>query len=256
MYAWGGASEWISGVLTKSGSVLYMSSNNWQVESFRFSFINIESDNSHKDFNWSSLTSSEPDSVTSKPSLGVVAETGSWIDADLTVTKQQGRTDIVFAAKESAVPLQGLGNLADFVNASLELLPKVQKLASHRLAFGGVLFLRVKDAPEGYRLLKQYLPFVDFKEDMSDFFLQVNRRKVCPALGVVNELTKWGCIAYRRLMIAEDGVSQTLDDYYSIRMEFDINNSDSFKEVEGEQLLKYLQDFIGRAQRIAQSGAL
>jgi hypothetical protein len=231
-----------------------MSSLNWQVESFRFTFINTEEGNPHKDFKWSSITSSEPETVTSKPSLGLHAEVGPWMGVNLTVSKQPGRTDIVLSVPEVEIGLEGMPSFDDFLNSALELVQGFEGLTSHRLAFGGVLVLPVGSAKSGYELLQSFLPFVKFEEDMSDFFLQINRKKNIGEYHV-NELTKWSCSAYRRLVVSNDKVGQVESDFHAVRIEFDINNVDSNVAISGGDIVARIRDFAVRAKRITLEGA-
>lgn len=232
-----------------------MSSLNWLVESFRFSFINTESDDAHKDFVWSSLTSDKPDTITSKPNLGLHTETGPWMNANLTVSKQYGRTDITISAVETESPMQALGDISDMVGLAHEVMPALTSLKSHRLAFGAVLLLPVPTAVEGYEYLKKFLPFVEISEDMSDLFLQINRKKIGVDGFVVNELSKWGALKFRRLILESVDVGQPLNDLFAVRLELDINNPEFEAEVYGDIIYKNLEDFLSRAKRISIEGA-
>lgn len=233
-----------------------MSSLNWQVESFRFSFIHIESDDKHKDFGWSSITSDRPETVTSKPSLGQSFESGPWLQTVLTVSKQVGRTDVLVSSGDEPSPIQSIGTISTMMDLAKELIPQLVSLRSHRLALGVTLSLPVAKPADGYAYLKKFLPFVSFEDDMSDFFLQINRRKIGVDGVAVNELGKWGCLAFRRLMVGEDGPGQTLEDIHAVRLELDINNPEVTVDIFGDVVVAHLNDFLSRAERISVEGAL
>ncbi|MDH0133498.1 hypothetical protein N7381_09595 [Pseudomonas asiatica] len=173
---------------------------------------------------------------------------------NLTVSRQGGRTDVLLSVPEPELGLDGLVRFETFLEIVSEMICGFSALASHRLAFGGVLMLPVESVKAGYELLQIFLPFVRFEEDMSDFFLQLNRKRG-DGEARVNELTKWNCLSFRRLVVAGDSVGQLDFDVHAVRIEFDINNPGLEQAVSGFEVISRLQDFINRAKRIASQGA-
>ncbi|AOX10709.1 hypothetical protein Q5O_20740 [Pseudomonas putida JB] len=173
---------------------------------------------------------------------------------NLTVSRQTGRVDVLLSVSEHEMALDSLPLFNDYVGIASEVIPVFSGLSSYRLAVGGVVLLPVESAKAGYELLQSFLPFVSFEDDMSDFFLQINRKRKIDQ-SHVNELTKWSCVAFRRLVVAGDKVGQVDSDLHSVRIEFDINNPGTDKLISGEDLIARLRDFIVRAERITLEGA-
>jgi len=227
----------------------------WQIEALRFTFLQTTGSQAEQEFCLSSITSAQPESVTSKPNLGLITEEGPWLQGTLSIAKQFGKIDIVYGFKpdtESILP--DAGKFSDILSAASQIIEATKHIGASRIGFGGVLLLPVEKAEDGYKFLKKFLPFINISDDMSEVFFQVNRRKKSATGLVINELTKWSCIALRKLMFSGDSVSSEPVDVHATRLEFDINNADH-NEMLNDGSEKLLRELIERSKRISRDGA-
>ncbi|MHB2240822.1 hypothetical protein [Pseudomonas monsensis] len=242
-----------------NGSEKSMTTFPWQVEALRFSFINLAPGSDSDNFSWSNLMPTEPDSVTTKKAHGILAEQGNWFKGTLAVNRQPGRVDVIytidqpdsFSAMESLLP--NAGSFDEVLSACGEFARPLSRLAASRIAFGAVLLLPVEASLEGYEYLKRFLPFVKFEDDMSDFFLQVNRKKSSD-LGIsVNELSKWGCVDVRGINVVDPEIQTP--QVFAVRLEIDVNTPESQNQIDVD-VEKLIVELMNRGRSIAQDGAV
>ncbi|UPF02352.1 hypothetical protein MXB02_17395 [Pseudomonas mosselii] len=195
----------------------------WQVEVLRFSFLNLVGE-SGGDFGYATLMSSDPETVSEKRGLGVKSEEGAWLNGNLAVNKQYGRVDVIYSATMQDSPMPNAGPAFEVFEMIKAWRERFSQIDARRFGFGGVLLLPVESVSVGYDLLRQFLPFVDFADDMSDFLLQVNRKRKVDGL-LLNNLSKWSCIEVKTLRVSSDGVAEQ-SSQHAVRLEFDINNAD------------------------------
>ncbi|WP_157015857.1 hypothetical protein [Pseudomonas batumici] len=231
----------------------------WQVEALRFSFINLVPGSDSDSFRWSSLIPAEPDSVTTKKAHGILAEQGSWLKGTLAVNRQPGRVDVIYTINQPESflvlenPLPNAGSFEEVVAACAGFAKPLGSLSASRIAFGAVLLLPVEKTADGYEYLRKFLPFIKLEEDMSDFFLQINRRRNSD-LGVqINELTKWGCVDVRGVNIVDPDMRTP--GVFAVRLELDINTPESPTPLELD-VSKLILELMGRGSSIAQNGAV
>jgi len=238
-----------------------MSMYPWQVESLRFSFINLLPDEATDNFGWANLLPSEPDTVTAKKGMGLRTEQSNWLNGTLSVNRQPGRIDVVYSfhlqdpfatGLDSLLP--NAGSFGDVFAACSQFAESFRPLQACRFAFGGVLLLPVENSPEGYDYLKKFLPFISFEEDMSDFFLQINRKKTSPQGIVVNELSKWGCVDVHAINMA-DPDNQFTPSLHAVRLELDINTPDGTQPLNVD-VPALVSEFFERAESISRLGAI
>jgi hypothetical protein len=237
-----------------------MSTYPWQVEALRFSFINLQSDQASDGFGWVDLLGSPPESVTEKKSMGIKTEQGNWLRGTLSVNRQVGRIDVVysFAQPEAFTdldsPLPNAGSIDEVFSACAELFNDAKKLRFGRFAFGAVLLMPVDEASKGYEHLKTFLPFIDFKSDMRDFFMQINRPKQSP-LGVeVNELSKWGCVNVKAVNLVELN-SMVSAEVHAVRLELDINTPEQTAPLNTD-VSALVHEFVERGRALSERGAV
>ncbi|WP_152666127.1 hypothetical protein [Pseudomonas abietaniphila] len=240
--------------MNESGEIMAMLP--WQIEILRFSFLNMSSGIQNQDFGWSSLTSSEPETVTEKRGLGVRTEEGPWLNGHLTVSKQHGRTDVIYSAGQQESPLPNAGSVNDIYEIFRTWYKRLGVIGAKRYGFGGVLLLPVESAAEGYTYLNRFLPFVMFESDMSDFFLQVNRKKQSDYGYRVNELSKWSTINIKTIQVSDDGVSEEPASIHALRLEFDINTAESSEAVDTTETAHVLEDLEARSLFVMANGAV
>jgi len=229
----------------------------WQVESLRLSFINLVPGTDADNFGWSNLMPTDPESTTQKKALGIVTEQGGWLSGELIVNRHPGRVDVIYNFKqpdlfaESGSLLPNAGQFEEVVSYFSALAENVGGVRSSRIAFGAVLLLPVDDAAQGYKRLNDFLPFVRFEDDMSDFFLQVNRKRRSD-LGIeVNELSKWGCVE----VLGVPSIGVELPAVHALRLELDINTPDRAPPLEVD-ISRLVVDLIYRGRSIAEKGAV
>ena len=231
----------------------------WQVEALRFSFINLVPGSDADSFGWSSLMANEPDSVTTKKAHGILNEQGGWLAGTLGVHRQPGRVDVFYthnqpeAFLESDSPLPNAGQFEEIAAYWARFADSFGGLRGSRIAFGAILLLPVEDAAHGYKHLSEFLPFVNFEENMSDFFLQVNRKRESK-LGIqINELSKWSCVDVRGISFAPPNVE--VPGAQAVRLELDVNTPDSLAPLEID-IPQLILELIERGRSIAQKGAV
>lgn len=227
----------------------------WQIEALRFSFLNHAEEGLGEDFSWNSITSAPPETVTAKPAMGLKIEEGPWLNGALSVSKQFGRIDIVYAAIPTIDSFPNAGDLEQVLPVICDQLNGVTGVKAERVGFGGVLLLPVDTVADGYRLLEKLLPFVSFENDMNEFFLQVNRKKESARGLKINELSKWSCLSLKSLSLMGDSVTVQPVELNAVRMEFDINNAEAL--LEGDRDIRgLLSDLVERLLRVSTEGAL
>lgn len=229
----------------------------WQVETLRLTFLNLSHDQAEQDFSWSTITSVAPETVTNKPSLGLITEEGPWLNGSLSVSRQIGRVDIVYSyVPDADQPLPNAGKFVECMSRFEDVFKVASEIKASRVGFGGVLLLPVETGDEGYSYLKRFLPFVSFESDMSEVYFQVNRKKSSPLGLQVNQLSKWSCLALKRMILTDDVLSAGLADLHAVRVEFDINTADQHDKVVVCQMADLLQDLSSRAIFVSENGAL
>lgn len=249
------ASERIAGDQTMSELGENMASLPWKIEALRFSFLNHAEECLGEGFSWNSITSASPETVTAKPAMGLKIEEGPWLNGTLSVSKQFGRIDVVYAAIPNVDSFPNAGDLDQILPVIIDQLNGVDGVVAERVGFGGVLLLPVDTVAEGYQILRRLLPFVSFEEDMNEFFLQVNRKKNSARGMKINELSKWSCLSLKSLSLMGDSVTIQPVELSAVRMEFDINNAEALLGGDGD-ICGLLTELVERLLRISVEGAL
>ncbi|QDR67174.1 hypothetical protein [Pseudomonas sp. BJP69] len=196
----------------------------WQVEVLRFSFLNLQAGQGEQNFSWSSLTSSPPETVSEKRGSRIRVEEGEWLNGNLAVHSQVGRVDVLYNSSAGESPVPNAGQFVEVLGLMRNWYSRFSSIDSRRVAFGGVLLLPVADIQEGYQLLGEFLPFVDFASDMRDFSLQVNRQKAGNGF-LANVISKWSCVEIKTLQLTNEGLAEQSSDF-ALRLEFDINTAE------------------------------
>lgn len=135
-----------------------------------------------------------------------------------------------------------------------------------RLAFGAALYLPVAKREEGYRQLKQYLPFsrenslhaggfLEYSPQNGDFLYQFNRRRPSGSVpGVqLNRLSKWQWVPLGEVRV--EGGKLVEPSTSACLLELDINTAPEFQGVlPHDRLVPLLNEMIGLAVEIAAQG--
>lgn len=228
----------------------------WQIEILRFSFLHLGHGGGNESFSWSDLTSSDPETITEKRGVGVKTEEGPWLSGKLSVVKQHGRVDVMYGIEQQDSPLPNAGSLSEIIEVFRKIYSRLGNVTGTRFGFGGVVLLPVNSIAEGYAKLREFLPFVSFSEDMSNFFLQVNRKKVLESGVKINELSKWSSIEIKTLQFLEDGTAAEGAPIHAVRLEFDINTADQAVGLPHESVVSLLNELDQRLIALTRHGAI
>ncbi|PHN30111.1 hypothetical protein AO240_09535 [Pseudomonas sp. ICMP 460] len=91
---------------------------------------------------------------------------------------------------------------------------------------------------------------------MSNFFLQVNRKKVSADGISINELSKWSSVEVRTLQFTENGLASEGEIVHAVRLEFDINTVDQVVVSDRVSVAGVLTDLEHRVFALTHNGAL
>jgi hypothetical protein len=157
---------------------------------------------------WKGITSTEPETVTSKASLGFHSVEGTFKQYRLVLSVAPNRIDWLFTPKpadELALPDLGAfdSNEAMFFDCMSSWISRT-KLGVNRIAFGSALRLPVQSTRHGYETLGDFLPAVKIDPGhSSDFLYQINRprgSKVVDGLKI-NRLSNWAVISVKLIEV-------------------------------------------------------
>jgi hypothetical protein len=125
-----------------------------------------------------------------------------------------------------------------------------------RLAFGAALYLPVKDRPEAYRRLEEFLHLgLKYSDEEGDFVYQYNRRR--PSRSVpevkVNRLSKWTWVPLGEVR-AEDGVL-VFPEESACLLEVDVNTVPEFSGIlPHDRYVPLFEELVSLAVEIAARG--
>ncbi len=122
-----------------------------------------------------------------------------------------------------------------FATSAKKLLQYSRDARPVRVALGSVVMEPVENRDAGYIRLAQFLPAYRFEPGISEFLLQVNRRrqsKSCPG-HEINRLSKWSVVAQRYSIVTFGPPGTNFqppevhqeEELYFCRCEVDINNT-------------------------------
>jgi hypothetical protein len=217
-----------------------MSLDDWQTESLRLSAFVAEPHDSASASFWEPLVGAEPEAVHRMPRDRKTKEEGPFLDGNLSVEASDIRIDWRFGQdpKSPIKELPVVGSYSRIHSEFRELMTDwlVHCPTTHRLAYGAVLLVPVRDVSEGNQLLNNLLPTVDIDPGMSDFLYRVNRRRAARSLAglAINRLSTWSVLSIvdirLNLPLLEQGVSPVAQtgDRSVCRLELDINTAPEF----------------------------
>lgn len=188
---------------------------------------------------WKDITGSDPDEVVKVPPPVQSFEAGPFHVGRLSIGHQPGRIDAILMPDQTKRP-DGLANVGGFDLAMDHVLPAAQKMfrpdmVMQRLAVGAILLHQVESVEEGYKILRETIPFVrELPENARDFFLQLNIPIVIGVTNhpqiLVNRLLKWVVARFQIFEGATDSgpMQQTVQlvggpAMVALRVEVDIN---------------------------------
>ncbi|PBP98580.1 hypothetical protein CXB37_04200 [Pseudomonas syringae pv. syringae] len=206
----------------------------WRTDTVRFSFLGC-TDEAVEALTWMNLTGVEPESVTSKKSLGTRNEEGPWGSGLLTVAAQSGRVDVIFTpVQPQTMPKEPphLGALLSIADQLRGCILRLKLPRSARLAIGAQISVLVEDSKTSLELLNKLTPYVDFKPTFIDVCVQYNSVKKLKHGGAeLNRLYKWtqAKIQFLQIAVGPDGRQIGMDAGQSaqhiLQLELDFNTA-------------------------------
>ena len=245
----------------------------WKAEVVRVTVFPEPTPSAEMEGWWSSVTGEPPETRNSQPRLGVIQESGAFLDGVLTLNVTPLRVDWLLSVStdpsgsESGLPI--LGDLTKIVESFCSRLDAWFNLAPpvKRLAFGCVGSQQVAGHKEGYELLGKYLPGVTVDpEGSSEFLYQINRPRPSTVIDglIVNRLTKWSAARTQsvsmQLVLTPDAEGSVVSgvpmgEFFAVRSELDINTSPKWaKPFAKRQLASILGELVGLGLEIAAKG--
>ena len=236
----------------------------WQVQTLRVTAFPI--DFPHMDEGWwDKLIPEPPEERVSRPKEGINEENGPFENGKLILRTQPARIDWIYTVDSEKS--QGLPNLGSFYNTEYSFFDVVRKWLTiyhniKRLAFAPILLYPVPNKIEGYRLISNYLPFVELDPvNSSDFFYQINRPRIStgsPPL-MINRLSKWSVAKMQLFKIELSGLEKArptiLEASYACRLELDINSSpEGIDQLLIEKLVPLFDELYSIANEISLDG--
>ena len=236
----------------------------WQVQTLRVTAFPIDVPRMDEGW-WDKLIPEPPEARVSRPKQGINEENGPFENGKLILRTQPARIDWIYTVDSEKS--QGLSNLGSFYSTEYSFFDVVRKWLTiyyniKRLAFGPILLYPVPNIIEGYRLISNYLPFVELDlVNSSDFFYQINRprmSRVSPPL-MINRLSKWSVAKMQLFKIELSGLEKAqptiLEASYACRLELDINNSpEGIDQLLIEKLVPLFDELYSIANEISLDG--
>lgn len=236
----------------------------WQVEIFRVTAFSIDGQRIEAGW-WDKLIPEPPEARVSRPKEGINEENGPFENGKLILRTQPTRIDWQYTI-DIEKP-EGMPNLGSFYHTEYGFFDIVRKWLTicneiKRLAFGTILLYPVSNREEGYRLISDYLPYVEIDPINScDFLYQINRpyeSKVSPPI-IINRLSKWSISRYKLFKLELSGAEKLqptfFQDSYACRLELDINNSpEGIDQLHKDKLVPIFEELFSIANEISQVG--
>lgn len=215
---------------------------------------------------WESLVGEPPERLQQSPRLQSFQATGPWNPGDLppTALALHATADRIdwrvtpIPSPEEAYPNVGRAGVA--VDAFTGLMARwlTHAPALKRLALGVVLQLPVQSLEEGQRVLALLLPYELDLDGVTDFLLQLNRRRDSRAMDIeVNRLSKWSLITTAVIRLEFSGVQATSlpsVQHHAIQLELDINTAPIEGSLPHNVLPALLQEFASIGKEVAEEG--
>ncbi len=240
--------------------------SNWDAQLLRLTAYPVDPEAVDADRWWEELTGNEPESVTKKKLErqyeGLYENAGLQLTINPVVV-QWNR----FPALDPMDLSDEFPNVGTFPVASTSFASMMEKWLKvspplKRLALGTVLLQPVENHESGYRLLNDYLPFVQLDPDTSDFNFKINRRRPsnCGIEGLkINRLMNWSLLRWKiDLNVSQGGNSPRQlapASGVACRVELDVNTVPDFEgELPQDPLIPLCQELMQLGQEIAAAG--
>ncbi len=237
----------------------------WETEILRFTGFPLPSVDITQATWWTELFDQPPDTEIFKSKVNTKHIEGELDNSKLILELSPQRLDLLLTVNDQRSPIISQNSIGVFSNKLTEFSDLIFRwfaLGSipdfHRLAFGGVLILPVKDKATGYQIIGNFLQYVQIDPGSSDFLYQINRprlsRSNIPNL-YINRLSKWSVAKSIQIQIAPNIRIEAGLEEFACRLEFDINTSAEFnEEINPEQSRLIFLELVDLAIEISQNG--
>ncbi|MBI2725014.1 MAG: hypothetical protein HYX42_02070 [Polaromonas sp.] len=178
----------------------------WSADHFRISLFSNESWSINSDRIFFEITSSEPNSISERKSVGESISTGAWDSLTLEVKRSLNRVDFLIRPVPDPQQDSPVAVILDIEARFNKFLPLVkrwmlnQSVAVNRIAIGCGALLPATDVEDSYKKLKQFIKVIDidasrFREMQFQVNLPIPSKSESPM--VLNRITSWASIGFQ-----------------------------------------------------------
>ena len=231
----------------------------WRAEMLRLTaFTSAQLTNQSSEW-WQQITGAQPESISSKPAIGVHSAEGTTETFRFILNIVPGRIDLIAAPNPSEnTPTPDLGSFVTLAKSFVAYLEPWLKSCSFpiaRIAFGSTVRILVNDRVEGYKVLAELLPTVQIDpEGTTDFMYQINRPiKSKHISGLkLNRLCKWGVLDIQLLPFSEN--SQPIQHTHFCRVELDLSSDKDYQDNIGNKVALIFEELVGLGTALVGQG--
>lgn len=224
----------------------------WHVETLRLTIFSLEPINAGGRSWWKSVTGSDPETSTNKPSVGEYSESGEFLGGQFELRANFNRVDWNLSFPFSDMPGTPKPEEIDALTSKwLHVLGAWLKSVDFkvaRLAAGAIFIKKIANIPAGNKSISDYLHFVNVKEgcDITDLMVQVNspaKFEAVPELSH-NRIAKMGVLERQLITIGPSGFPTAIVDNV-LRFELDMSSSLTHAEpIEHSALSKLFNEMV------------
>lgn len=236
-----------------------MQTSSWQIELLRLSVFTSTTPIQENLGWWNSASGSKPESLVSKPAVGVFSATGLVMDVNFTLNLSLGRIDwLVAGVPSDSAPIPVIGDYRkakDKFDSLLTSWVDRKPVPISRLALGVVARWPARDKVDAYKAIARFLSSIKIDaENSSELTYQINRPRKSTAvddLGI-NRLSKWSVKTLNVTTVTGPAISTPLETFAHLEMDIntDVGNS---QDLAGWST-KLLEEFFSLAEEIMEKG--
>lgn len=238
----------------------------WAVDQLRVTLFHHPSNPSPPDTLWRTLVGHPPESIDSRPQMGLTTVSGADGKNNLALTLQKGRVDWLLLPQpenpDMPFRVQTL-KLSESTSGLLQSAADQTAAATGpilRLALGASLIKPTADEAAAIEETCEFLNLPGFDVPQSgDFIFQVNRRRQT-IHGAINRVAKWSVVQVGQMTLqmelqaVPDPKVQHSEIIYARRLELDINTIPGGAAIRRERARTLLSDLLEMAKEIAVKG--
>lgn len=232
--------------------------SDWGIEFFRLTgFTSAKLDQNCTEW-WKIVTGRDPESITSRPTIGMFAAEGAIDGMRLQLTVAPGRVDWFLVAQpteENPIPdLGSFQNSEQRFAAIAKLWFELAPSPIERFAIGLAARVPVENRIAGYKVLVALLPTLAIDtENSADLLYQINRHRPSESVANlrINRLAKWAVVKVNLVSFPMAQQSRIAD---YCRVELDINTDADSKLDILKRLPALFPELMGHAETIIRDG--